>query len=210
MILTKVPIQENGERIIFSTRKAEIMEWLYAKNNLIFTSHHIEKLTWGKSASWQYELFPFSFPFEVKLLSRVWLFTIPWTIAYQAPPSMEFSRQEYCSGLPFPSPGDLPDSRIKPKSPTLQADNLPSKPQIGYPWKKPLHSRTSERPIHVCAWKWVDWNRRRPRSEGSGGGASSGRGGYGREGRSWFTGDQRRRRLKAVSGWVALVTSCSH
>ena len=46
---------------------------------------------------------------------------------YQAPPSMGFSRQEYWSGLPFPSRGDLPDPRIKPASPTLQADALPSK-----------------------------------------------------------------------------------
>ena len=45
---------------------------------------------------------------EVKSLSRVWFFATPWTVAYQAPLSMEFSRQEYWSGLPFPSPGDLP------------------------------------------------------------------------------------------------------
>ena len=48
----------------------------------------------------------------VKLLSCVWLFEIPWTVAYQAPPSMEFSRQEYWSGLPFPSPGDIPNPGI--------------------------------------------------------------------------------------------------
>ena len=53
----------------------------------------------------------------------------PWTVAYQAPPlSMEFSRQEYWSGLPFPSPGDLPDPGIEPESPALQADSLPSEP----------------------------------------------------------------------------------
>ena len=46
---------------------------------------------------------------EVKSLSRVRLFATPWTVAYQASPSMGFSRQEYWSGLPFPSPGDLPD-----------------------------------------------------------------------------------------------------
>ena len=50
----------------------------------------------------------------VKLLSCVWLFEIPWTVAYQAPPSMEFSRQEYWRGLPFPSPEDLPKPGIKP------------------------------------------------------------------------------------------------
>ena len=64
----------------------------------------------------------------MKLLSHVLLFVIPWTVAYQAPPSMEFSRQEYWSGLPFPSPGDLPNPGIEPRSPTLQADVLPSEP----------------------------------------------------------------------------------
>ena len=59
---------------------------------------------------------------EVKSLSRVGLFGTPWTIAHQAPPSMEFSRQEYWSGLPFPSPGDLPDPGIEPRSPALWAD----------------------------------------------------------------------------------------
>ena len=71
---------------------------------------------------------------KVKSLSRVHLFATPWTVAYQAPPSMGFSRQEYWSGLPFPSPGDLPDSRIEPGSPALQADALPSDPP-----GKPLH-----------------------------------------------------------------------
>jgi len=52
----------------------------------------------------------------------------PWTVAHQAPPSMEFSRQEYWSGLPFPSPGDLPNPGIKPRSPALQADALTSEP----------------------------------------------------------------------------------
>ena len=61
-----------------------------------------------------------------KLLSHVWLFASPWTVAHQAPLSTEFSRQEYCSGLPFPSPGDLPDTGIEPRSPALQADALPS------------------------------------------------------------------------------------
>ena len=65
---------------------------------------------------------------EVKLLSHVRLFAIPWTISYQAPPSMKFSRQEYWSGLPFPSPGDLPNPGIEPRSPALQADGLPSEP----------------------------------------------------------------------------------
>ena len=63
---------------------------------------------------------------EVKWLSPVGLFATPWTVAYQPPQSLGFSRQEYWSGLPFPSPGDLPDPGIEPGSPTLEADALPS------------------------------------------------------------------------------------
>ena len=64
----------------------------------------------------------------MKSLSHVRLFVTPWTIAYQAPLSMGFSRQEYWSGLPFPSPGDLPNPGIKPRFPALQADSLPAEP----------------------------------------------------------------------------------
>ena len=71
---------------------------------------------------------------KVKPLSCVQLFATPWTIAHQVPPSMGFSRQGYWSGLPFPSPEDLPDPGIKPESPALQADALPSEP----PGKPPL------------------------------------------------------------------------
>ena len=62
------------------------------------------------------------------VLSCVLLFAVPRTVAHQAPLSMEFSRQEYWSGLPFPSPRDLPDPGIKPGSFTVQADVLPSEP----------------------------------------------------------------------------------
>ena len=55
----------------------------------------------------------------VKLLSRVRLFATPWTVAYQTSPSMGFFRQEYWSGLPFPSPGNLPNPGIEPRSPAL-------------------------------------------------------------------------------------------
>ena len=65
---------------------------------------------------------------KVKLLSRVQLLVTPWTVAYQVPLSMGFSRQEDWSGLPFPSPGDLPDPGMEPGSPALQADALPSEP----------------------------------------------------------------------------------
>ena len=64
----------------------------------------------------------------MKSLSRVQLFATPWTVAYEASLSMGFSRQEYWSGLPFPSPGDLPDPGIEPGSPTLEADALTSEP----------------------------------------------------------------------------------
>ena len=64
-----------------------------------------------------------------------------WTVAYQAPPSMGFFRQEYWSGLPFPSPGDLPEPGVKPGSPALQADALPSEP-LGKPGNEDLINLT--------------------------------------------------------------------
>ena len=64
---------------------------------------------------------------EVKeLLSRVQLFATPWTVVHLTSVSMEFSRQEYWSGLPFPSTGNLPDPGIETGSPALQVDSLPS------------------------------------------------------------------------------------
>ena len=62
------------------------------------------------------------------MLSRVQLFVTPWTVAHQDPLSMEFSRQEYWGGQSFPSPGDLPDPGVKPRSPVLQANSLPAEP----------------------------------------------------------------------------------
>ena len=73
---------------------------------------------------------------KVKSLSRVQLFATPWTVAYQDPQSMDFSRQEYWSGLPFPPPGDLPNPGIEPRSPALQANALPSEPP-----RKPICSQ---------------------------------------------------------------------
>ena len=60
-----------------------------------------------------------------QLLSCVWLYVTPWTVTHQTPLSMGFFQQEYWSGLPFPSPGDLPNPEIKPGSLALQADSLP-------------------------------------------------------------------------------------
>ena len=69
-----------------------------------------------------------SYIFPVKWLSHVRLFATPWTLAYHAPLSIGFSRQEYWSGLPFPSPGDRPNPGIESRSPTLQVDSLLSEP----------------------------------------------------------------------------------
>ena len=87
------------------------------------------------------------FPKKVKSLSRVWLFATPWTVAHQALPSMGFSRQEYWSGLPFPSPGDHPNPGIEPRSPTLEADALISEPP-GKP--KLCHKRP--RSLRLVCW----------------------------------------------------------
>ena len=65
---------------------------------------------------------------KVKTLSHVQLFVAPWMVAYQALQFMEFSRQEYWSGLPFPSAQDLPDPGTELRSPALQADTLLSEP----------------------------------------------------------------------------------
>ena len=62
---------------------------------------------------------------QLHSLSHVRLFATPWTVAHQASLSMGFSRQEYWSGLPFPSPGDLPKLGIEPGSPVLQTVSLP-------------------------------------------------------------------------------------
>ena len=83
------------------------------------------------------------------LLSHVRLFATPWTVAFQAPPSMGFSRQEYWSGLPFPSPGDLPNPGIEPGSPTLQADTLPSEPPGKLMLRESSHKKTNTAWIHL-------------------------------------------------------------
>ena len=70
---------------------------------------------------------------RVKSLSPVRLFETPWIVAYQTPPSMGFSRQEYWSGFPFSSPWDLPNPGMEPRSSTLREDALTSEPQ-GKPW----------------------------------------------------------------------------
>ena len=69
-----------------------------------------------------------------KFLSRVWLFAIPWTVAYQASPSMGFSRKEYWSGLLFPLPGGLSDPEMEPASPALAGGFFTDEPPGKLPW----------------------------------------------------------------------------
>ena len=100
---------------------------------MIFKNHHEKPCKSGLAPTLQRHLNiylnnDYFIKAKAKSLSRVRFFATPWTVAHQAPPSMEFSRQEYWSGVPFPSPGDLPDPGIEPGSPALQADALPSEP----------------------------------------------------------------------------------
>ena len=90
---------------------------------------------------------------KVKSLSHVQLFATPWIVAYQAPPSLGFSRQEYWSGLPFPSPGHLPDPGIEPRSPALQADALTSEPPGKPNLDSILKSRDITLPTKICLVK---------------------------------------------------------
>ena len=101
---------------------------------------------------------------EVKSLSHVRLFATPWTVAYQAPLSVGFSRQGCWSGLPFPSPGDLPDPGMEPGSPALQADVLPSeppgKPGTGNPLQYPRLENSMDREawwatVHGITKSWT-------------------------------------------------------
>ena len=91
---------------------------------------------------------------KVKSVSHVRLFATPWTVACQSPWSRGFSRQGYWSGLPFPSPGDLPDPGIKPWSPSLQADSLLSEP-LGEPKKFVLYYLSI-----LCPWNSPSKNTR--------------------------------------------------
>ena len=94
--------------------------------------------------------------YSVQSLSHIHLFATPWTVAHQAPLSMEFSQQEYWSGLPFPSAGGLPDPGIKPGSLALQADSLDLSHQ-GSPNKQPFtEMRKSPQRLRrsICFGEW--------------------------------------------------------
>ena len=92
----------------------------------------------------------------MKSFNRVRLFATLWTVAHQAPLFMGFSRQEYWSRFPFPSPGDLPNPEIEPKSPALEADALTSKP----PGKKNgmdesiCRARIEMQMLRMDIWTW--------------------------------------------------------
>ena len=113
-----------NDEAVFSRRKIQTNEVMTnALNNDCFL-----KTTFGLQLvlNWNSINIKLKVKVKVKSLSCVWLSATPWIVAHQALPSMGFSRQEYWSGLPFPSPGDLPDPGIEPRSPSLQADALPS------------------------------------------------------------------------------------
>ena len=105
-------------------------------------------------------------------VGRVRLFATPWAVARQAPLSMEFSRQEYWSGSPFPSPGDLSTPGIQPGSLALQADSLPSeRPGELTPPQEALRSSVwlsppvlAVGPVTPCAgrWSWLPWGSATP------------------------------------------------
>ena len=88
---------------------------------------------------------PFEWVSQWKSLSRVRLFSIPWTITHQTPLSIGFSRQEDWSGLPFPSPGDLPDPGTEPRSPALQADSTIWATRVQRRWPVKSRWRRGER-----------------------------------------------------------------
>ena len=91
---------------------------------------------------------------KVKLLSHVQLFVTPWAVAYEVPPFMGFSRQEYWSGLPFPSPGDLSDPGIEPRSSTSDADSIPESGRSpGEGNGNPLQYSCLENSVHKGAWQ---------------------------------------------------------
>ena len=93
----------------------------------IFQARTLEWVAISFSNAWKWKV-------KVKSLSHVQLLATSWTAAHQAPPSMGFSRQEYWSGVPLPSPGDLPDSEIEPMSPALAGELITTEPS-GKPYK---------------------------------------------------------------------------
>ena len=90
----------------------------YTSNDSGRLVHQLESpsLQTQAASKWKLSLVTVPSAYVLSHFSHVWLFVTLWTIAHQAPPSLGFSRQEYWSGLPFPSPGDLLDLQIQPKT----------------------------------------------------------------------------------------------
>ena len=112
--------------------------------------------------SYQWRMLLFKLPFmtdkvKMKSLSRLRLFATPWTVAYQGPLSMGFSRQEYWSGLLLLSPGDLPNPGIESRSPAWWADALPYEPPgkpcewCFFSWLHSMACRSSSTRDQTCA-----------------------------------------------------------
>ena len=127
----KNPIRKHRNKIPMTLPLA-MSFWKCSKNKAIKAK--INKWVYGKLKKLLHR--------KLKSLTCVRLFATPWTMQ-----SMEFSRPEYWSGQPFPSPGDLPNPGIEPRSPTLQADSLPAEPQ-GKPSAQERKQQQNERAIY--------------------------------------------------------------
>ena len=97
---------------LFSLTSQIVTAWILYSSYQGYRDQGINRVAWVPTLKYRQKV-------KVKSLSRVQLSATPWTVAYQAPQSMGFSKQEYWSGLPFLSPGDLPDPGIEPRSPAL-------------------------------------------------------------------------------------------
>ena len=120
-----------------------VVSYCHLHLHLWFSASLNLKFTWGLKVFWWLKV-------KVLVAQLCLILCNSWTVAHQAPLSMEFSRQEYWSGLLFPSPGDLPNPGIKPWSPALQANSLLSEPQ-GKPlwWPNATLNHFSQ---NVCMW----------------------------------------------------------
>ena len=125
--------------IVHGTLKARILKWFYLLHYIYYCGQ--ESL-------------------RRKLLSHVQLFVTPWTVAYEVPPSVEFSRQEYWSGLPSPSPGDLPEPGIKPGSLALQADSFTVRAtrETLKNWSSPHSQQESKMQYWGAVSKMTEWS----------------------------------------------------
>ena len=113
---------EDGEALYSQQKQDREMAVVQIMHSYLIAKFRLKLKEEGKTTiPFRYDLnqIPYDYTVKVKSLSHVQLFAIPWTVVYQASLSMGFSRQEYWSGLPFPSPGDLRDPGIKPRSPAF-------------------------------------------------------------------------------------------